>query len=613
MTDGVHTISVVAIDEFGNVSVSGSATVNIDTTAPASPNSFSAFVSGNSIALSWVNPTASDFASIVVVRSTTGYPESASDGVVVTSNTKATGIMLTGLSDAGYRFSIFAYDSLGNISDKATTNATVDTTGPPGLAIATVNVVNRIVYLNWLNPSVPDFHSVTVRKSRVPLTSRSSGQLVTVNSVATTLTDADVESGVTYYSIVARDQLGNWGDLVTTSVTVTVTKTEFITNGALDQGELTITQNTRETIRNAIIGSSGDAIASFESEVKTDNLSMGTAAHSTGTLYLRDPASRWIENGNAVVGDLGGGVVEQRNGVVSVSGNLVLGNRVGSTGIYKLLGGRLSVGSFVIGNQGSGELQWEAGTIDAKEIVGSISNSGSGELHVRSDDRVSVSGNYSQSAAASVRFVLYDLAGNPALVRRVESRADAPPLLNTTGTLSLAGTVRIRMSGYTPRPGDSIKLINPSRIRSVSAAGIRTSDSPALTFDLPELTDGMTWDTSAFVSDGIVSVRTASTALLQGDIVNFPNPFRMSTGTHIGYWLNQDADVELRFYTSAGVEVYRSVISAGTVSGGSAGYNKVPLNESIVGKTWSAGIYYYLLMNNGKVIGKGKLAVKPAL
>ncbi|MSR89168.1 MAG: T9SS type A sorting domain-containing protein [Candidatus Margulisbacteria bacterium] len=96
----------------------------------------------------------------------------------------------------------------------------------------------------------------------------------------------------------------------------------------------------------------------------------------------------------------------------------------------------------------------------------------------------------------------------------------------------------------------------------------------------------------------------------------FPNPFYMESGSTLGYELNQDMDIQLRIYNMAGYEIFQSNYLAGTMGGlGNANhqfYNKIHFDQSSFrGHDLSSGIYLFVLINNNKVIQKGKFAVKP--
>ncbi len=116
----------------------------------------------------------------------------------------------------------------------------------------------------------------------------------------------------------------------------------------------------------------------------------------------------------------------------------------------------------------------------------------------------------------------------------------------------------------------------------------------------------------------------ASAALSQADpdtteVSNaffYPCPFSLSQGAELGYELSRDMDIELRIYNMMGNEIYRTEYLHGTQGGLGRGnsrnvYNRIPFTQSTFGSPLSAGAYFFVLMNDGKVIHKGKFAVKP--
>jgi hypothetical protein len=130
LMDGTYYYSVFAADSYGNYSSAGTASVLIDTTGPSSPTSFSATVRDNTVILGWINPIDADFASSTLRRSNATFPSSLSEGVFVTS-TPFTSYTDNSLDDATYYYSLFALDSLGNVSVQATSTARVNTSVAP--------------------------------------------------------------------------------------------------------------------------------------------------------------------------------------------------------------------------------------------------------------------------------------------------------------------------------------------------------------------------------------------------------------------------------------------------------------------------------------------------
>lgn len=99
---------------------------------------------------------------------------------------------------------------------------------------------------------------------------------------------------------------------------------------------------------------------------------------------------------------------------------------------------------------------------------------------------------------------------------------------------------------------------------------------------------------------------------VRGRILNYPNPFTMDEGTIVGYYLSKAMDVTLKIYDMYGAEIYSEDFKAGE-NGGYApddGYNRIPLDRtSFGGHELTTGVYIYLLLYDGDVLGKGKMAV----
>jgi hypothetical protein len=98
-----------------------------------------------------------------------------------------------------------------------------------------------------------------------------------------------------------------------------------------------------------------------------------------------------------------------------------------------------------------------------------------------------------------------------------------------------------------------------------------------------------------------------------GKALVFPNPFRQNseTGAELGYRLSKDMDLEIHVYNMFSQRILKRTFNAGVV-GARKGYNKLNINQDTLdGEVLSAGVYFYLLIHNGKVLSRGKMAVKP--
>ncbi len=103
-----------------------------------------------------------------------------------------------------------------------------------------------------------------------------------------------------------------------------------------------------------------------------------------------------------------------------------------------------------------------------------------------------------------------------------------------------------------------------------------------------------------------------------GKPLNFPNPFVASEGTVIGFALTKPGDLEIHIYNMLGMLVGKKIISEDSCAGFATGglfeghpYFKIPVGEQDIRGPFSAGGYFYLIIHDGQVLSKGKMAVLP--
>ncbi len=100
-----------------------------DTAAPSAPSGLSVTAGDGQVSLTWTNPTDADFAGVKVIRKTSGYPASVTDGTEVYSGT-GTGATDTGRTNGeAYYYTVFAYDEVPNYSTGAQATATPQAAG----------------------------------------------------------------------------------------------------------------------------------------------------------------------------------------------------------------------------------------------------------------------------------------------------------------------------------------------------------------------------------------------------------------------------------------------------------------------------------------------------
>jgi hypothetical protein len=143
------------------------------------------------------------------------------------------------------------------------------------------------------------------------------------------------------------------------------------------------------------------------------------------------------------------------------------------------------VGSGAISNQAGSQLVIEA---DVNAIAVDLHNRGTLELEQTAPGKVDINGNFVQFFSGTTNL---DIAGL--------SPSTEHDLLAVSGDATLDGTFAVQIGGgFSPVAGDSFDLID-----FATAAG-----TPS--FVLPALGGALSWDTSQFVSAGILSVTSAS-------------------------------------------------------------------------------------------------------
>ncbi|MEC8677593.1 MAG: hypothetical protein VXX85_01925, partial [Candidatus Margulisiibacteriota bacterium] len=84
-----------------------------------------------------------------------------------------------------------------------------------------------------------------------------------------------------------------------------------------------------------------------------------------------------------------------------------------------------------------------------------------------------------------------------------------------------------------------------------------------------------------------------------------------SVGARLYYKLSQEMDIEIQMYDIFGHKILTKEFPSGT-PGGRAGENEILFNkEELNGYEMSAGVYFYIFIYEGEVIGRGKVAVVP--
>lgn len=97
-----------------------------------------------------------------------------------------------------------------------------------------------------------------------------------------------------------------------------------------------------------------------------------------------------------------------------------------------------------------------------------------------------------------------------------------------------------------------------------------------------------------------------------GEALVYPNPFRIQTGVaRLGYRLSKDMDIQIQVYDMMANMILKRTFYMGA-TGAQKGYNKLWIdNEVFEGERLSSGVYFYLIIHEGKVLARGKMAIKP--
>lgn len=153
--------------------------------------------------------------------------------------------------------------------------------------------------------------------------------------------------------------------------------------------------------------------------------------------------------------------------------------------------------------------------------------------------------------------------------------------------------------------------------------GVKSFDSPAKTFNINNLQDGLTVLDVSFRNSTIVGSQVSEfTDFSQDDDVEptilnvplvYPNPFRQSSssGAILAYDLSKDFDIEIHIYNMLAQRVFKQTFLKGSI-GARKGSNRMSINQdSLGGILMSSGVYFYVFVHNGSVVGKGKMVVKP--
>jgi len=113
------------------------------------------------------------------------------------------------------------------------------------------------------------------------------------------------------------------------------------------------------------------------------------------------------------------------------------------------------------------------------------------------------------------------------------------------------------------------------------------------------------------VTDAQLQEEAAVTAEVLGKPLFYPNPARQAESPKLSYVLSKNMDVEIRVYDMMANVILKTQFPAGS-QGGKAGANWLTISNNTFDQyQLSAGVYFVLIMHEGKVLGKGKVAIIP--
>ncbi|MEK9727655.1 MAG: T9SS type A sorting domain-containing protein [Candidatus Margulisiibacteriota bacterium] len=112
--------------------------------------------------------------------------------------------------------------------------------------------------------------------------------------------------------------------------------------------------------------------------------------------------------------------------------------------------------------------------------------------------------------------------------------------------------------------------------------------------------------------DNRLTLMDQQDALIYGDILFYPNPFRLNSGAILTYVLNNPANINVQIYDMFGHRVYQRTILKG-MDGALMGTNRLRFDKSVFNYfDVPAGVYFIFLFDDqNKLIGKSKFAVVP--
>jgi len=104
-------------------------------------------------------------------------------------------------------------------------------------------------------------------------------------------------------------------------------------------------------------------------------------------------------------------------------------------------------------------------------------------------------------------------------------------------------------------------------------------------------------------------VQAQSDTTVQGTPLPYPNPYNGTGNVNLSYELNRNSNISITIHDITGNQLAKLSYLSGQ-TGGTAGYNQVIWDgKTAGGQDLGNGIYIFLIVADGTVVGKGKLTV----
>ncbi len=179
---------------------------------------------------------------------------------------------------------------------------------------------------------------------------------------------------------------------------------------------------------------------------------------------------------------------------------------------------------------------------------------------------------------------------HPGMALTMRSGSFSNPVQSNSSTSS-GSTQSSKTTGVHTSAGGSLILKN----FGFTSFGVPSDSS----LDVQNLQNG----SASVVAPGVIGVP-----------LNYPNPFRLATGTELGYYLTKNLEITLRIYDMRGRMILENTFPAGSEGGKGAqlGYNRVSLTRSSFNnQDLSSGVYFYFIIYNSAILSRGKMAIIP--